>query len=109
MKVVEAFGNAWAAHDLDAAVAMITDDCIFDTTEPAPDGTRFIGRNAIREAWRPIFEDSAASFEAEETFSTSDRVVQLWRYTWSSGHIRGVDVMRIRDGLVSEKFSYVKG
>ena len=26
-----------------------------------------------------------------------------------SGHIRGVDVFRVRDGLILEKLSYVKG
>jgi hypothetical protein len=35
-------------------------------------------------------------------------------YRWmdgdgKSGHIRGVDVFRVRDGKVAEKFSYVKG
>jgi hypothetical protein len=39
----------------------------------------------------------------------ADRVVQRWRYAWFDGHIRGVDVFRIRDGLVCEKLSYVKG
>ena len=38
-----------------------------------------------------------------------DRVVQRWRYSWADGHVRGVDVFRIRDGKVAEKLSYVKG
>jgi len=109
IKVVEVFGQTWADHDLDAAIALITEDCVFDNTDPAPDGTRYVGRDAIREAWRPIFEDAAASFTAEETFAAGDRVVQLWRYDWASGHVRGVDVFKIRDGLVAEKLSYVKG
>ena len=107
--VVERFGATWAAHDLDGAIDLITDDCVFDNTGPAPDGTRCIGRDAIRAAWRPIFEDPAAFFEAEETFAAGDRVVQLWRYSWADGHVRGVDVFKIRDGLVAEKLSYVKG
>ena len=37
------------------------------------------------------------------------RVVQRWRYSWVDGHVRGIDVFRVRDGLVSEKLSYVKG
>jgi hypothetical protein len=36
-------------------------------------------------------------------------VVQLWRYSWADGHVRGVDVIRVRDGKVAEKLSYVKG
>ena len=27
----------------------------------------------------------------------------------AAGHVRGVDVLRFRDGLVAEKLSYVKG
>ena len=43
-----------------------------------------------------------------------DRGVLRWRFDWQGddgtpGHVRGVDVLRFRDGLVSEKLSYVKG
>jgi ketosteroid isomerase-like protein len=107
--VIEAFGAAWAAHDLEGALALTTEDCVFDSTGPAPDGTMYAGRDAIRKAWQPIFDDSGALFEAEETFASGDRVVQRWRYTWDGGHVRGVDVFRVRDGKVAEKFSYVKG
>ncbi len=109
LAVIEEFGAAWADHDLDRALALITDDCVFDATGPAPDGARAVGRDAIREAWRPIFADTSSSFEPEETFASGDRVVQRWRYSWDGGHVRGVDVMRVRDGCVAEKLSYVKG
>jgi len=109
LAVVEAFGEAWGAHDLDAALDLVTDDCVFDATGPAPDGTRHVGRDALRTAWRDIFADAAATFDAEETFACDDRVVQRWRYTWDGGHIRGVDLFTVRDGKVSAKLSYVKG
>ena len=63
----------------------------------------------IRRAWQPIFDDVDARFEAEETFGTGDRVVQRWRYTWDGGHVRGVDLFRVRNDKVAEKLSYVKG
>jgi ketosteroid isomerase-like protein len=107
--IVERFGAAWGSHDLEGTLALVTDDCVFESTEPAPDGTRYAGKDALRTAWQPIFDDPDASFEGEETFGAGDRVVQCWRYTWSDGHIRGVDVFRVRDGLVAEKLSYVKG
>ena len=109
LQVVQTFGAAWGDHDLDAALALITDDCIFDATGPAPDGLECIGRDAIRAAWQPIFDDAAARFEEEEIFAAGDRVVQRWRYSWDGGHIRGVDVFLVRDGKVAEKRSYVKG
>jgi ketosteroid isomerase-like protein len=107
--VVEAFGAAWAEHDLDAALALVTDDCVFDATGPAPDGVRHVGPDAIRQAWQAIFDDASARFETEETFAAGDRVIQRWLYRWDGGHIRGVDLFRVQDGKVSEKLSYVKG
>ena len=109
LNVVEVFGKTWAEHDLDAALAMLTDDCVFDATGPAPDGTRCVGIEAIRAAWQPIFDDVGSRFEAEETFQADDRVVQRWRYDFDGGHVRGVDLFRIRNGKVAEKLSYVKG
>jgi ketosteroid isomerase-like protein len=109
VEVVEVFGEAWANHDLDAALNLVTDDCVFDATGPAPDGTRHAGRAAVRKAWEEIFSDADSQFEPEETFAAGDRVVQLWRYDWEGGHVRGVDVFRVRDGKVAEKLAYVKG
>jgi len=109
LEVVEAFGAAWSGHDLDGTMALTTDDCVFDATGPAPDGARFVGHEAVRKAWQPIFDDPASNFEAEETFAAGDRVVQRWRYSWDDGHVRGVDVFLVRDGKVAEKRSYVKG
>lgn len=107
--VVEAFGAAWAGHDLDAAIALVSPDCLFDATGPAPDGTPHVGREDVRRAWKAIFDDVASTFEPEETFDAGDRVVQRWRYSWDGGHVRGVDLFKVRDGLITEKLSYVKG
>jgi hypothetical protein len=37
-----------------------------------------------------------------------------WRYDWKdkrgeSGHIRGVDIYRLKDSFICERLSYVKG
>ena len=107
--VVAAFGVAWQAHDLDKALSMITDDCLFEATGPAPDGTQHKGRDEIRLAWKPIFDDTESRFEVEESLVSGDRVIERWCYSWNSGHIRGVDLFRVRDGKVAEKLAYVKG
>ena len=91
--LVDTFNAAWGAHDLDAALALTTDDCLFDATGPAPDGTTHKGRDAVRAAWAPIFADAAASFTTEDTFVADDRFVQTWRYDFEGGHIRGIDVI----------------
>jgi ketosteroid isomerase-like protein len=107
--VVEAFGAAWAAHDLVAAMSYLSDDCLFDATGPAPDGTPHVGHEQICDAWKGIFDDPSSKFEPEETFGAGDRVVQRWCYSWEGGHVRGVDLFKVTDGLIIEKLSYVKG
>ena len=108
--LVDRFNAAWGDHDLDAALALVTDDCHFDATGPAPDGTAHRGKDAVRAAWAPIFGDANARFTTEDAFvADGDRFVQTWRYDFAGGHIRGVDVIEVRDGLVSAKLSYVKG
>lgn len=106
--VVQRFNAAWGAHDLPAALALISEDCVFESTSP-PDGERHGGRAAIAAAWKAIFDDPASRFTVEDSFAAGARVVQLWRYDWDGGHIRGVDVFTVRDGLIAAKLAYVKG
>jgi len=62
------------------------------------------------QAVRQFFTDSpTATFSVEDMFIAGDRAMVQWRYTWSEGHVRGVDVMRVADGRVAESFAYVKG
>jgi ketosteroid isomerase-like protein len=107
-EIVSRFNAAWGAHDLAAALALISDDCVFESTSP-PDGQRYTGPDAIRLAWQPIFDDQASRFSVEDSFTDGAHVVQRWRYDWDGGHVRGVDIFTVRDGRVSEKIAYVKG
>jgi ketosteroid isomerase-like protein len=107
--LLDAFGQAWNDHDLDAALSMCTDDVVFESTGPAPDGERAEGQNAVRTAWQPGNRSSTIHFDGEELVLLGDRAVQTWSYRWADGHVRGVDIFKVRDGKVAEKFSYVKG
>jgi uncharacterized protein (TIGR02246 family) len=107
--VVDRFNKAWSEHDLEGAVSLVTQDCVFESTDPAPDGRRYEGKEAVRGAWVAIFSDPASRFTVEESFTTDDKVVQRWRYDWDGGHVRGVDLISVRNGKVSAKLSYVKG
>ena len=111
--VVERFNAAFNRHDLAAVMALMSEDCVFEGTAP-PDGRRYMGSAAVRGAWAELFASSPdAWFDTEETIAAGDRVVVRWRYRWgpggSDGHVRGVDVFRVADGLVAEKLAYVKG
>jgi ketosteroid isomerase-like protein len=111
---IERFNEAFNRHDVDAVMAAMTDDCVFESTAP-PAGERHEGAAAVRSAWKEFFGASpTAHFDTEEMIIAGDRGVVCWRYTWQAADgktdtIRGVDVLRVRDGRVAEKFAYVKG
>ncbi len=112
---VEQFNDALNRHDVDAVMALMTDDCIFENTWPAPDGERYVGQEAVRGFWEGMLSNSpTAFFTTEELFAHGDRCTTRWQYNYSNadgstGHIRGADIFRVRDGKVAEKFAYVKG
>ena len=58
----------------------------------------------------PAATHPRARIAIEEQFSDgSERAVVRWRYDWREGHVRGVDIVRIRDGRLAESPAYVKG
>jgi ketosteroid isomerase-like protein len=115
VEVINQFNEAFNRHDVQAMMALMTEDCIFENTYPAPDGERFEGQEAVRHFWEEFFRSSpAAVFQSEEMITHEDRCVMRWRYDWigldgSRGHVRGVDLLRVRNGKVAEKLAYVKG
>lgn len=115
MRVVLEFNQAFNRHDVPAMMALMTDDCVFENTSPSPDGTRYAGKAAVTQFWQEFFAASPqARIEIEEIFGLGWRCVMRWRYDWGeaageAGHVRGVDIFTVRDGLISEKLSYVKG
>ena len=110
MATIDAFNAAFNRHDVDAVMALMTDDVVFENTSPTPDGERYQGQPAVRAFWEKFFAESPnAHFEVEDQFANGDRATVCWRYSWRDGHIRGVDVFRVREGKVAEKLAYVKG
>ncbi len=114
MRTVERFNDAFGRGDVEGVMRLMTADCLFENTYPPPDGERHTGQEAVRAFWNAFFGTTdSPRFETEEMFAAGDRVVCRWRFSWgrgpTGGHVRGVDVFRVRDGLVAEKLSYVKG
>ena len=112
LATVEAFNAAFHRRDVDGVMALMTDDVVFENTEPAPDGTRYQGALAVRDFWERFFASTPqARFTTEDIFAAGDRCTVCWRFDWDDrgGHVRGVDVMTVCDGRVAVKQSYVKG
>ena len=115
IRVVLAFNEAFNRHDVAEMMQLMSDDCVFENTSPAPDGTVYTGKAAVTQFWQDFFRDSPhAHIEIEEIFGLGMRCVMRWRYEWvdlagKKGHVRGVDIFHVKNGLIAEKLSYVKG
>ena len=115
IKVVGELEEALNRRDVDAFMALITDDCVFENTSPPPDGERYEGRSAIRTFLEDFFQTTPSiDFQTEDLFASGNRCVVRWVFHWINsagehGHMRGVDVFHIRNGKMAEDFAYVKG
>jgi steroid delta-isomerase-like uncharacterized protein len=115
IEVVRQFNAALNAGDLPAMLRLLTSDTVYENTSPPPDGRRYAGREAVGAFWEDFFRAAREQrIEEEETIAAGERCVMRWTYHWRDaagvpGRIRGVDVYRLRGGLIAEKLSYVKG
>jgi steroid delta-isomerase-like uncharacterized protein len=118
---IDRYNEAWNAHDVDAIVAMHTDDSVFENHVT---GDLNVGRQQIADAIRGIFAVFPdLSFEGRRQYVRQDLVVQEWTArgthegTMTRGGIevpptgerveyKGMDVIPIRDGLVARKDVY---
>ena len=107
--VVARFNEAWVAHDLNRTAALLTDDCTFEATGPAPDGTRHVGRAAVAEAWAALFSDPTSHFEAEETFVVGTGSFSAGATRGATDTCAGWTCSAVEGDRVAEKLSYVKG
>jgi predicted SnoaL-like aldol condensation-catalyzing enzyme len=115
IRIVLEFNEAFNRHDVGGMMRLMSEDCIFENTTPAPDGSVYTGKQAVTQFWENFFRESPqAQIEIEEVFSFGERCVMRWKYSWADagekkGYVRGVDIFKVRDDLISEKLSYVKG
>lgn len=121
---IDRYNAPWDAHDVDAIVAMHTEDSVFENHTT---GDAYAGREEIARALGGIFgvfPDLA--FATRRQYIREDLVVQEWTATGThlgtmrrsgveieptgcSVEYRGMDVIPIRDGLVARKDVYSDG
>ena len=112
-EIMHRFNEVFQRHDPSPLEELVAEDCVIENTRPAPDGARLEGGAACIENWRRIATTPGTGFDLEDTISFGDRAVILWRYRWGDGQghessVRGVNLMRVRDGRIVEAKGYVK-
>ena len=112
---VERFMKPWNAHDVEGAMALMTDDCLWEIPRGSePHGTRFEGSTAVRAAIGAAFK-AMPDIRYERVCSSfgPDLVVLelLVTGTLADGRparFHACDVMTVRGGKVAAKRSYRK-
>jgi steroid delta-isomerase-like uncharacterized protein len=118
---IDRYNAAWNDHDVEAIVAMHTEDSVFENHVT---GDRYEGRESIGQAVAGIFGVFPdLSFEARRQYVREDLVVQEWTArgthlgpmtragiaiepTGRTVEYSGMDIIPIRNGLVARKDVY---
>jgi ketosteroid isomerase-like protein len=110
-EVIDRFNQAFVQHDGSLLENLVAEDCVMESVEPAPDGTRVVGRVANLKLWQNLADNKDGAFEVEDVVVFGDRANVRWRYRSGpalSQSVRGVTLMRVRDGLIVEALGYAK-
>jgi hypothetical protein len=111
-EIVERFNSAFEEHRPEDLDDLIGEGCVLENTGPAPDGARYEGRETCLNFWRGIASSANLVFKAEEIWASEGRGIIRWQLRWSereADKVRGVNIMRVRDGKIVEGLGYVKG
>ena len=114
-QLLEEFADAFNRHDLDALMAMMTSDCVFEASAGNDvDGQRHVGQDAVRAAFAAVFEQYPdAHWGGARHFVHGDRGVSEWTFTGTRAdgtrvEVHGCDLLTSRDGKIALKNAYRK-
>ena len=112
---LQAFADAFNAHDADALMSFMTDDCVFAASAgPAACGLRYVGRDAVCAAFVDVWTTYPDAHWAEARhFVAGERGVSQWTFTGTRAdgvrvEVHGCDLFTFRDGRIALKDSYRK-
>jgi ketosteroid isomerase-like protein len=115
LDLLERMVDGFNAHDIDAIMALFTDDCVFVSPRgPDPWGRRFDGQDAVREGLGARFTTIPdVHYGHGSHFVSGDRGVSEWTLsgTTTDGvrlEVRGCDIWTFRDDKVVVKNSFWK-
>jgi ketosteroid isomerase-like protein len=112
---LQAFLDAFNAHDVDAVMSFFTEDCVFDMPRgPAPGGRRLTGKREVREGIKSRFDGIPdVEYVDDRHWTCGDRGVSEWtiRGTQATGErieVRGCDLFEFAGGKIRRKDSFWK-
>ena len=105
-EIVRRFNWAFVEHNPALLEDLVGPDCVMESIQPAPDGRRYDVNLAF---WQAMAADRVNRFEVEDIFVMGDRANIRWRFHFGDGgSVRGVSLIRVRDGRIVEALAYAK-
>jgi ketosteroid isomerase-like protein len=115
IQMLKVIARGFDEHDPDAILSHFAADAVFEAPRgPDPWGQRFVGSEAIREAFAARFSGIPdIRYQDDDHFVDGDRGASEWTLsgTTTAGQrieVRGCDLWTLRDGKVVKKDSYWK-
>jgi ketosteroid isomerase-like protein len=112
---LQAFLDAFNAHDVDAVMSFFTEDCVLDMPRgPAPGGLRLVGKQNVRKGIQARFDGIPdIHYGDDRHWACGDRAVSEWtirgtQRTGESIEVRGCDLFEFIGGKISRKDSFWK-
>ncbi len=112
---LQSFADAFNAHDLNAVMAHMTDDCVFEASAgPDANGEKFSGQEQVRKAFEIVFKTYPdAHWGKPKHFISGNRGFSEWVFTGTKAdgtkvEVTGCDLFTFRDGKIAIKNSYRK-
>ncbi len=112
---LQAFADAWNAHDAEALMSFMTEDCVFEASAgPDACGTSYVGAEAVRAGFTDVWQNYPdAQWLSARHFVCGDRGVSEWTFTGTRAdgarvEVNGCDLFTFRDGKIAVKNSYRK-
>ena len=115
LAVLAAFADAWNRHDIDAIMALMTTDCVFEASA-GPDvcGTRYVGYQDVRAAFIEVwttFPDAQwrdARHHVCGDLGLSEMTFCGTRADGTRNEINGCDLLTFQGNKIALKNSYRK-
>ena len=115
LAVLRDIAQGFDPHDLDRIMKHFAEDAVFESPRGAEAfGQRFVGRDAVREAFAGRFSGIPdVRYTDDDHFVAGDRGASEWTLTGTTTdgqrlEVRGCDLWTFRDGEVVKKDSYWK-
>lgn len=106
--VIYLFNRAFQIHDATILKNIIAENCVME----GADNLIINGFTECYNFWQTLIDTPNTQFEPEKVIIFGEKTVIQWKFSWGENlgnSTRGINLMSISDGKITEAIGYVKG